>query len=181
MTESVLPVDEQDVEVGEGDKLEAHRQGLLHRGFSEFALDDGGAVLLQRRALGKYHPGGPWSNACCSHPESGEVLEMAAGRRFVQEMGVECKSIEPTRVLRYQAVVGDRVENELDYLSTARAIGPPRPSPGEVCAWRFVDADEVDRRLGLRPHKFTAWYGPAWRIVAGRLAGERGIPQETAE
>jgi isopentenyl-diphosphate delta-isomerase len=100
-------------------------------------------VLLQQRAPGKYHSGGLWSNACCGHPEPGEALETAARRRFVQELGITCESIEPVGVLRYQAVVNDLVENELDHLFAARVTRPPWPSPAEVAAWRFVDPGEL--------------------------------------
>ena len=173
-------VDEQDVQVGEADKLEVHRRGLLHRAFSVFAFNGQGEVLLQQRALGKYHSGGLWSNACCSHPRPGEALETAVSRRFVQELGVECESIKPVGVLRYRAVVDDLVENELDHLFTARVTTPPCPSPAEVSAWRFVDPGELSRWLRLRPGEFTVWFAPAWRIVAGRSAGDRGLTRGLA-
>lgn len=168
--EHVVLVDEHGSQIGEAEKLEAHRRGQLHRAFSVFAFNERGEVLLQQRAFGKYHSGGLWTNACCSHPRPGESLEKAVGRRFAEELGVECESIEPAGLLRYRAVLGDMVENELDYLFAARVTGPPSPSPDEVAAWRFVDAGELEPWLDERPEEFTVWFAPAWRIVAGYRA-----------
>ena len=66
----ILLVNDRDEIVGYGEKMEVHRKGLLHRAFSIFIYDkQTGRMLLQRRALGKYHSGGLWANACCSHPQ----------------------------------------------------------------------------------------------------------------
>jgi isopentenyl-diphosphate Delta-isomerase len=181
VTERVVLIDEQGIQVGEADKLEVHRRGLLQRAFSVFAFNGRGEVLLQRRALGKYHSGGLWSNACCSHPQPGEALEAAASRRFVEELGVDCESIEPVGVLRYRAVVDGLVENELDHLFAARVTRPPCPSPAEVSAWRFIEPGELDHWLRLRPGEFTVWFAPAWLIVSRRRCPERGLTRELAQ
>ena len=69
--DEVILVDENDVAIGTLDKLEAHLKGKLHRAFSIFIFNTNGEMMLQRRALNKYHSGGLWSNACCSHPRPG--------------------------------------------------------------------------------------------------------------
>ena len=88
ITDQLILVDEQDNPVGTCEKMEAHRQGLLHRAFSVFIFDAQGRMLLQQRALSKYHSGGLWTNACCSHPFPGEDNLTAAQRRLQEEMGV---------------------------------------------------------------------------------------------
>ena len=78
-TEEVVLVDEHDRETGSTGKLAAHEAGgRLHRAFSVFVFDSGGRLLLQRRAEGKYHFGGLWTNTCCGHPRPGEPVEDAA-------------------------------------------------------------------------------------------------------
>ena len=74
MTEEdkIILVNEHDDMVGIIDKLEGHKQGLLHRAFSVFIFNSKGEMLLQQRAFSKYHSGGLWTNACCSHPLPGE-------------------------------------------------------------------------------------------------------------
>ena len=83
----LILVDEHDRPVGTCEKMEAHQKGLLHRAFSIFIFNRQGQMLLQQRALGKYHSGGSWTNACCSHPFPTEENREAALRRLQEEMG----------------------------------------------------------------------------------------------
>ena len=64
----VILVDAHDAPIGTMEKMEAHRQGRLHRAFSIFLFNTAGELLLHQRALSKYHSGGLWTNTCCSHP-----------------------------------------------------------------------------------------------------------------
>src|SRR3954452_1171124 len=99
--------------MGEGEKLAVHLQGALHRAFSVFAYNATGELLLQRRALSKYHSGGLWANTCCGHPRPGEATSEAARRRLFEELGMGCGELRESGVLRYRAEIADLVENEL--------------------------------------------------------------------
>ena len=68
----VILVDEKDQQQGCIGKMEAHEKGLLHRAFSIFIFNAKGEMLLQQRAMNKYHSSSLWTNACCSHPVPGE-------------------------------------------------------------------------------------------------------------
>ncbi len=81
MSEQVILVDDDDRELGSADKLDAHLDPRLHRAFSVFIFRRSGETLIQRRATGKYHSAGLWSNACCGHPRPGEATAAAAERR----------------------------------------------------------------------------------------------------
>src|SRR5687767_3996705 len=85
----VILVDEQDNEIGSSEKMEVHHDGILHRAFSVFVFDRKGRMLLQQRAEHKYHSGGLWTNACCSHPQPGEETLSSARRRLREELGFE--------------------------------------------------------------------------------------------
>ena len=87
----IILVNEHDEAIGTMEKMEAHRKGLLHRAFSVFIKNDAGEILLQQRALDKYHSPGLWTNACCSHPFPGESVEAAAHRRLAEELGFDCE------------------------------------------------------------------------------------------
>src|SRR3954469_14253008 len=114
--ETVVLVDEDDREVGLAPKLRAHERGLLHRAFSVFVLNARGEVLLQRRADGKYHSAGLWTNTACGHPRPGEPVAAAARRRLREEMGFECALVAAGTFV-YRARVGSElVEHELDHL-----------------------------------------------------------------
>jgi isopentenyl-diphosphate delta-isomerase len=89
MEQQVILVDENDIQIGQAGKMEVHQKGLLHRAFSIFIFNSQGEMLLQQRVLDKYHSGGLWSNACCSHPAPGEEILQAANRRLKEELGIE--------------------------------------------------------------------------------------------
>ena len=90
MVENVVLIDEADAALGIGEKLSVHRSGELHRAFSVFAFNARGELLLQRRALTKYHSGGLWTNSACGHPRPGEATADAAARRLFEELGISC-------------------------------------------------------------------------------------------
>ena len=73
--EKIVLVDSEDNVIGEDEKIKVHLEGKLHRAFSIIIFNSKGEMLLQRRAKGKYHSGNLWTNACCSHPKSGESIE----------------------------------------------------------------------------------------------------------
>src|ERR1700704_1019373 len=85
--EQVILVDEKDRSIGVAEKMEAHQKGLLHRAFSIFIFNAKGEMLLQQRALAKYHSPGLLTNTCCSHPAPGEEMMHAIQRRLQEEMG----------------------------------------------------------------------------------------------
>ncbi len=87
--ERVILVDKDDTPTGVEEKLKAHELALLHRAFSVFIFNDKGELMLQRRALHKYHSPGLWTNTCCSHPRPGETTLEAAHRRLMEEMGFD--------------------------------------------------------------------------------------------
>ena len=89
MIQEVILVNKNDEEIGTMEKMEAHVQGMLHRAFSVLIFNSNGQLLIHRRAFGKYHSEGLWTNTCCSHPLPGETIVEAANRRLVEEMGMK--------------------------------------------------------------------------------------------
>ena len=156
----VVLVDEADRELGTADKLAVHRDGRLHRAVSVFLFDGAGRWLLQRRADGKYHSPGLWSNTACTHPRPGERPAEAALRRLEEEMGVRCE-LRPAFVRLYRAELDGPerlVEHELDHVFVGRFNGDPVPSPAEVGAWQWVEAGDLDDDLSARPERYTPWF-----------------------
>jgi len=155
---NVIVVNEQDEELGVMEKMAAHREGVLHRAISVFILNDNNELLLQQRALDKYHSGGLWTNTCCSHPMPAEDTLAAAHRRLMEEMGFDT-TLEPIFTLRYKAEVGnDLIENEYDHIFTGRYSGAPVLNPEEAMAGQYVPLNDVARWLNERPQEFTAWF-----------------------
>lgn len=174
-TPPVILVDEQDRELGLAEKLDAHRRGVLHRAVSVFAFDAAGALLLQRRAAGKYHSGGLWSNTACTHPRVGESLSDAARRCVREEMGVECATLVPAFGFIYRAQVSPTlVEHEFDHVFVARVVDRPSPNPEEVEAWRATPVPIVRQEVKADAARFSAWFPLAFDrlVVAGVIGGE---------
>ena len=163
--ELVVLLDADGNEVGAMAKEEAHQApGHLHLAFSVFLSNPSGQLLMQRRALEKYHFPGAWANACCSHPRPGEPLPEAARRRVLEELGLEC---EPTEIgtFTYRATdpVSTLVEHELDHVFTAAVSEDPDPDPSEVMEWRWVGADELRARVNAADPTLAPWVSAAVR------------------
>lgn len=79
--EQVVLVDKNDKVLGMMPKMEAHKKAILHRAFSVFIFNEKCQLLLQQRALDKYHSPGLWTNTCCSHQREGETNIQAGQRR----------------------------------------------------------------------------------------------------
>jgi isopentenyl-diphosphate delta-isomerase len=154
----VILVDADDIEVGTAGKLDAHRRGLRHRAISVLVRNTDGQFLLQRRNPAKYHSGGLWTNACCSHPLPGENPDDAARRRLAEEMGIDCR-IEPLFVFQYNAPVpGGLIENEVVHVFGGRHDGSIEPDPNEVSEGKWIAYDDLVSDLRSRPDAYTVWF-----------------------
>jgi isopentenyl-diphosphate delta-isomerase len=156
--EHVVLVNPKDEEIGTSEKMKAHELGLLHRAFSVFLFNSRGEMLLHRRALGKYHSGGLWTNTCCSHPRPGESTEAAAGRRLREEMGLSAPlSFAFSFIYRAELDQG-LIEHELDHVYIGESDAIPLPHPEEVESYAYVAVDELERDLISQPEKYTEWF-----------------------
>jgi len=154
----VVLVDADDVAIGAAGKLDAHRRGLRHRAISVLVRNSKNEFLLQRRNLAKYHSGGLWTNACCSHPLPGEDVADAARRRLAQEMGFTCE-IDPLFVFQYRAPVpGGLIENEVVHVFGGSHDGPISPDSVEVIEWKWIKFADLAADLRARPDAYTAWF-----------------------
>jgi isopentenyl-diphosphate delta-isomerase len=141
------------------DKMAVHRRGLRHKAISVFVMR-AGQILLQRRALGKYHTPGLWANTCCTHPHWGEDDLTCATRRLDEELGIRDLTLREVREIEYRADVGaDMVEHEVVRLFVAEAPAgmAPEPNPDEVCDTRWIDAAALKAELARWPERFTPW------------------------
>lgn len=172
-TEYVVLVDEQDREIGLEEKLAAHEKNLLHRAFSVFIFRNKSTpeLLLQQRALNKYHCPGLWTNTCCSHPRANENILDAGKRRLQEELGFSAE-LTDLGWFHYNAHFDNGLsEHEIDHV----LIGAlPQNhliqlNPNEVHAIRWISIEAVEKELAAQPETFTPWFKQALSIVKNHL------------
>ncbi len=158
MEEKVILVDKEDNQIGTMPKLEAHERALLHRAFSVFIFNEKGELMLQRRALHKYHSPGLWTNTCCSHQRVGETNIEAGKRRLYEEMGFSCE-LEDTFWFIYKASFDNGLtEHELDHVMIGKYDGEPKINPDEVAEYKWMTLDDLKTDMKEHPEKYTAWF-----------------------
>ena len=164
---TVILVDENDVVIGSADKLDAHEKGLLHRAVSVY-ITFGDYILIQKRAVQKYHSGGLWSNSACTHPRLNESNADAAERALYEELRLKTPLVYKGSFL-YKAHVGNLIEHEFDHvfigcLPEKRDIVP---NPDEASAVDWVHCDDLSLRLKASAHEYTPWFQGVLDVVNG--------------
>jgi len=153
----VILVNENDQEIGSMEKLDAHRQGKLHRAFSIFIFNSKGELMLQRRAKRKYHSGGLLSNTCCSHPRVDESIQDAAHRRLMEEMGFDCE-LKSIFSFTYNCELDNGfIENEYDHVLFGVFDGEPNINRDEVDSYHFISIDDLIKEINIQPDLYTDW------------------------
>jgi isopentenyl-diphosphate Delta-isomerase len=141
------------------EKLAVHQRGLRHKAVSVFVMQ-GDLVLLQRRAIAKYHTPGLWANTCCTHPAWGEAAAECAQRRLWQELGVTGLTLRPAGQVEYRAEVGQGlIEHEVVDVFVARVTQAPdlAPDPAEVAETQWMDMASLMSDLAANPGRYTPW------------------------
>ena len=158
LEERVILVNEKDEAIGTMEKMDAHEKAVLHRAFSVFVFDTHGRMLLQRRAMSKYHSGGLWTNTCCSHPREGETTEEAAHRRLQEEMGFDCPLDDRFHFIYKAELDQGLTEHELDHVFTGVHEGEIHLNSVEVMEYRYISWADLEAELADDPSSFTEWF-----------------------
>lgn len=157
MEEQVILVDREDKEFGFIGKMEAHELGLLHRAFSIFIFNTKGELLLQKRALDKYHSAGKWTNTCCSHPRPHETIQAACRRRLDEEMGIDCKLSYGFNFLYTASFSNQLTEHEFDHVYFGTTDKIPVVNPLEVADYKYISLEDLKLDLLQNPDAYTEW------------------------
>lgn len=157
MEDQLIRVDLYDREIGYASKEEIHKNGWLHRAFSVF-LVDGDRMLIQKRNLKKYHSGGLWANACCSHPRQDEGLEEAVERRLFEELGVSAPCRELSHFVYYARFENGMSEYELDHIFVGHYDGEVSFDKNEIAEVKWVDFDWLEEDLQKNPDSYAVWF-----------------------
>ena len=168
--QQLILVDENDLPVGLMEKMKVHQLGIMHRAFSVFIFNMEGEMLLQQIALTKYHSGGLWTNACCSHPYEGQEILHAAKQRLFEEMGFTT-TIQKAFHFKYKASFENGLtENEFDHVFVGLYNGKIKPDANEVEDYCYMAVEVVRRDIDLHPEKYTEWFKIAFPLIENYLA-----------
>lgn len=156
--EQVILVNENDEPIGLMPKMEAHEKALLHRAFSVFIFNDNNELMLQQRALDKYHSPGLWTNTCCSHQRDGESNIEAGKRRLNEEMGFVVDLQESISFIYKAPFENGLTEHEYDHIMIGKFNGIPNINPDEVANWKWMDLESVKIDMVSHPEIYTEWF-----------------------
>ncbi|WP_295181762.1 isopentenyl-diphosphate Delta-isomerase [uncultured Christiangramia sp.] len=156
--EKVILVNENDEQIGLMEKIEAHEKALLHRAFSVFVFNDKNELMIQQRALSKYHSPGLWTNTCCSHQREGESNIEAGKRRLQEEMGFSTE-LKDTISFIYKAPFDNGLtEHEFDHILVGYFEGEPDLNPYEVAEWKWMSLEAIEKDMQANPSIYTEWF-----------------------
>lgn len=157
-TQEVVLVNEKDEVLGTMEKLRAHEEGILHRAFSVMIFNSRGEMLIQQRAQDKYHCGGLWTNACCSHPRLDETPKEGAQRRLKEEMGFTT-NVEFLGSFIYKVKFDNGLtEHEFDHMFCGNYDENPNPNSEEVEDWKFISMNDLLKDVEYQPENYTFWF-----------------------
>ncbi|MDA9631699.1 isopentenyl-diphosphate Delta-isomerase [Bacteroidota bacterium] len=156
--DKVILVDNNDNQIGLMPKLEAHEKGVLHRAFSVFIFNNHGELMLQRRALTKYHSPGLWTNTCCSHQRDGESNISSGKRRLNEEMGFDTELFEKTSFIYKAKFDNGLIEHEFDHVLVGSYNHSPIINSIEVDSWKWMSLENIKKDINDHPDNYTAWF-----------------------
>ena len=156
--EQVILVNEKDEQIGLMPKMEAHVKALLHRAFSVFVFNDQNELMIQQRAMGKYHSPGLWTNTCCSHQREGESNIEAGKRRLQEEMGFKTDLKDIISFIYKAPFDNGLTEHEFDHILVGYYNENPNLNPEEVHAYKWVTLDRLKEDMTRNPHLYTEWF-----------------------
>lgn len=156
--ELVILVDENDQQVGLMPKMEAHEKALLHRAFSVFVFNNKKELMIQQRALHKYHSPGLWTNTCCSHQREGESNIDAGKRRLMEEMGFSVDLEESISFIYKAPFDNGLTEHEYDHILLGSFEGEPDLNPDEVAAWKWMSLEAIQEDMKINSEIYTEWF-----------------------
>ena len=155
--EEIILVDENDNQIGSGEKLQVHKDGKLHRAFSVYVFNSKGELMMQKRHPQKYHSGGLWANTCCSHPRLGESLDHAVHRRLKEEMGFDCELTEKAQLIYKVELDNGITEHEYLHVYVGHYDKDPVINEDGATDFKWISVDDLRKELSENGDAYAYW------------------------
>lgn len=156
--ENIILVDENDMEIGYGEKQQVHIDGKLHRAFSIYIFNSKNELLLQKRDSSKYHSPSLWTNTCCSHPRVKEDMNHAIHRRLKEEMGFDCELSKVTEFIYKIKFDNELTEHEYLHIYKGDFDGLPIPNTKEVEDYKWMSIEDIKYDIKKNSDNYTYWF-----------------------
>lgn len=174
MENALIKVNYQDKEIGVGEKMALHLTPNLHRAFSVFIIHDG-KMFIHRRNVNKYHSGGLWTNACCSHARYGVEELKCVKERLLEELGIDATPTYLTKFVYYHKFNENLYEYEYDHVYILDYDGSFDINPEEIEAVDWVDIEVLAKDIVDNPAKYSVWFITAFGYVYDHISKETSV------
>ncbi|MFZ2836605.1 MAG: NUDIX domain-containing protein [Candidatus Saccharimonadales bacterium] len=160
MSEILDVVNENDEVIGQAERDEVHRIGLVCRlAYVCFYTVDG-EVILQKRSDTKKNDAGRLTTTVSGHVASGQGYLEAAVRETLEESGVnvEASDLMSLGVMRADYVQGSYLSNAMRGLFAYKYSGSAsdlKVEDGDGAGFVMLPIEELERQLDTEPEKFA--------------------------
>lgn len=165
----LLKVDFADNCIGHGSKEEIHNLPILHRAFSVFIYHDG-KMLIQKRNINKYHSGGLWTNACCSHFREGFTETDCIAVRLREELGIDAQPRYLSKFIYYHRFSDSMFEYEYDHIYVLDYDGEITINSEEIEDIKWIAFSDLKRDIVSHPEKYTVWFITALSVFFEQMS-----------
>jgi isopentenyldiphosphate isomerase len=159
-------VNERDEVIGQQERGEVHRLGLMHRAVHVLVFNAAGQIFLQKRSMSKDRQPGLWDSSASGHVDAGEAYDACAVRELHEEIGLQLDAT-PKRLFKFAACAGTDQEHVWVYRSEAE--GPIRLHPEEIERGGWFAPAEVTSWMAERPGEFAGAFLLIWQKVIREL------------
>ena len=152
-------VNERDEVIGQQERSEVHRLGLLHRAVHVLVFNAAGQVFLQKRSLTKDRQPGLWDSSASGHVDTGEDYDACAVREVREEIGLILAQT-PQRLFKIDAC--QETGWEFCWIYRAESEGPFVLHPDEIETGAWFAPDAVTKWVSEKPEDFASCFALLW-------------------
>jgi len=160
MSEILDVVNDQDEVIGQAERDEVHRIGLVCRLAYVCFYTANREIILQKRSITKKNDPGKLTTTVSGHVASGQDYLEAAVRETLEETGVEIEANDLTAmgVVRADYVQGDYLSNAMRGLFSYQFdgnISDLKVEDGDGAGFVTLPIEELEKQLDTEPEKFA--------------------------
>jgi len=160
MSEILDVVNENDEVIGQAERDEVHRIGLVCRLIYVCFYTANGEVILQKRSDTKKNDAGKLTTTVSGHVASGQSYLEAAVRETLEESGVEVAASDLTSlgVVRADYIQGTYLSNAMRGLFVYKfngGVADLKVEDGDGAGFVILPIEELERQLDSEPEKFA--------------------------